>query len=51
MDDNAIKEVYKAIRSELEQLMDKNDLDFVTRSKIMHQLTNEFDSSIKHRYP
>lgn len=51
MDDNAIKQVYKQLQGEIEHLMAKEDLDFVTMSKIMHQLANDFDQVRKHRYP
>ena len=51
MDDNSIKQLYKTIKSEMDRLMDQHDLDFTTRSKIMHLLTQDFDSTIKHRYP
>jgi len=51
MDDNSIKSVYKILKNEIEEIMDKNDIDFLTMSRIMHKLANDFDSSIKHRYP
>lgn len=51
MNDESIKNVYKELKIQIEQLMDRKDIDFVNMSKIMHQLTQDFDSTIKHRYP
>lgn len=51
MDDESIKNVYKELKNQVEQFMDIRDIDFVNMSKLMHQLAQDFDTPIKHRYP
>lgn len=51
MDDESIKTVYKQIKSELDQLMENKNIDFYSMSKIIHQLVQDFDTPLKHRYP
>ena len=50
MDDNEIKTIYKQLQGQIDELMEKG-IEFVTRSKVMHQLVAEFDTVVKHRYP
>ena len=51
MDDQDLKHVYRQLKGEIDSIMDKEGVDFVTMSKIIHQLVNDFDQVRKHRYP
>ena len=51
MNEESIKIVYKELKNEIEQIMNNKNIDFCSMSKIMHKLAQDFDSSIKHRYP
>ena len=51
MNDESVKNVYKELKNQIEEFMNHKDIDFLNMSKIMHQITQDFDSSIKHRYP
>lgn len=51
MNQDEIKNVYKQLKDQIDQLMDNSGIDFVNMSKVMHQLAQDFDSPIKRRYP
>jgi hypothetical protein len=51
MDDELVKQVYNHLKGEIDQIMDKNNLDFCSMSKIMHKLVENFDHVVKQRYP
>lgn len=51
MNDIELKRLYKHLKGEIEQIMDQKNVDFVSMSKVIHQLVNDFDTVRKHRYP
>ena len=51
MNENSFQNIYKQLKSQIEQFMDKSDIDYCNMSKIVHQLAQDFDTPIKHRYP
>ncbi len=51
MNDESIKNVHKQLKNQIEQFMDNKDIDFLNMSRLMHQLAQDFDTPIKHRYP
>ena len=51
MNDNEIKSIYKQLKGQIDEIMDVQGIDFVTMSKVMHQLVAQFDNVRKQRYP